>query len=82
MPAEFPRCSIWQCDKAGETARQCQPSLQGKLEEAVAAYRAALEEWTREAAPHWYDIAQQNMARCLALLGKRFPLRSESYGWP
>jgi hypothetical protein len=54
--------------------------LQGKLEEAVAAYRAALEEWTREAAPHWHDIAQQNMARCLALLGKRFSLRSESYG--
>ena len=42
-----------------------------RLEEAVAAYRAALEEWTREAAPHWHDIAQQNVARCLALLGQR-----------
>ena len=29
-----------------------------RLEEAVAAYRAALEEWTREATPHWHGIAQ------------------------
>jgi len=42
-----------------------------KLEEAVAAYRAALEEWTREAAPYWRDIAQQNLARCVALLEQR-----------
>jgi hypothetical protein len=43
----------------------------GKLTEAVAAYRAALEEWTREAAPYWHDLAQQNLARCLALLEQR-----------
>jgi tetratricopeptide (TPR) repeat protein len=39
-----------------------------RLEEAVAAYRAALEEWTREASPHWHDIAQRNLAGCLTLL--------------
>ncbi len=42
-----------------------------RQEEAVAAYHAALEEWTREVAPHWHDIAQQNLARCLALLEQR-----------
>ena len=40
----------------------------GKLTEAVAAFREALKEWTREAAPHWHEIVQRNMARCLALL--------------
>jgi hypothetical protein len=43
----------------------------GKLTEAVAAYRAALEEWTREAAPRWHDNAQQNKTQCLALLERR-----------
>jgi hypothetical protein len=42
-----------------------------RLEEAVAAYRAALEEWTPEVALHWHDIAQQNLHRCLALLEQR-----------
>jgi hypothetical protein len=42
-----------------------------RLEEAVAAYRAALEEWTCEAAPRGHDIAQQNMTQCLALLERR-----------
>jgi hypothetical protein len=42
-----------------------------RLEEAVAAYRAALEERTREATPYWHDITQQNLAQCLALLGQR-----------
>ena len=42
-----------------------------KLEEAVAAYREALKEWTREAAPRWHDIAQQNLTRCLALIEQR-----------
>jgi len=37
-----------------------------RLEEAVAAYRAALEERTREATPYWHDITQQNLAQCLA----------------
>jgi hypothetical protein len=42
-----------------------------RLEEAMAAYRAALEEMTREAAPHWHDIAQRNLAGCLTLLEQR-----------
>jgi hypothetical protein len=42
-----------------------------RLEEAVAAYRAALEEMTRAVAPHWHDIAQQNLAQCFALLEQR-----------
>ena len=41
------------------------------FEEAVAAYRAAPEEWTREATPHWHGIAQANLARCLAILEQR-----------
>jgi hypothetical protein len=42
-----------------------------KLVEAVAAYREALKEWTRDAAPHWHDLAQQNLARCIALSEQR-----------
>jgi hypothetical protein len=42
-----------------------------RLEEAVAAYRAALEEWTRAAAPHWHGIAQRNLAGCVVLLEQR-----------
>ena len=42
-----------------------------RLEEAVTAYRAALTEWTQERAPRWHDMAQQNFARCLALLEQR-----------
>jgi tetratricopeptide (TPR) repeat protein len=42
-----------------------------RLEEAVAAYRDALEELTRENAPHYQDIAQENLDRVLGLLGKR-----------
>lgn len=41
------------------------------LEAAAAAYRAALTELTNESAPHWHDTAQQNLARCLALLEQR-----------
>ena len=41
------------------------------LEEAVSAYRAALEEWTRERVPLWHNVAQQNLAQCLALLEQR-----------
>jgi ATP-dependent helicase YprA (DUF1998 family) len=44
-----------------------------RLKEAVAACHAALEEVTREAAPLWYDIAQQNLALCLALLEQLSP---------
>ncbi len=42
-----------------------------RLDEAVAAYRAALKEWTREAAPHWHEIARRNLARAEALLAER-----------
>jgi hypothetical protein len=42
-----------------------------RLEEAVSAYRAALEEWTRERVPLWHNVAQQNLAQCLALLEQR-----------
>jgi Tetratricopeptide repeat len=42
-----------------------------RVEEAVAAYRAALEEKTREDASYWHDIAQRNLARCLTLLEQR-----------
>jgi hypothetical protein len=42
-----------------------------RLEEAVAAYRAAREEWTHEAASHWHDMAQRNLACCLILLEQR-----------
>ncbi len=41
------------------------------LEEAVVAHRAALMEWTKERVPRWHDMAQQNLARCLALLEQR-----------
>jgi tetratricopeptide (TPR) repeat protein len=41
-----------------------------RLEEAVAAYRAALEKMT-EAPSFWHDIAQQDLARCLAFLEER-----------
>jgi hypothetical protein len=43
----------------------------GKLEEAVAAHREALKEWTKEAAPYWHNIAQQNLDRANALLAQR-----------
>jgi hypothetical protein len=42
-----------------------------RLEEAVAAYRAALEEITREAASHWHDVSSQNLASCVAILEQR-----------
>jgi hypothetical protein len=41
------------------------------LEEAVAAFRAALEESTVEASPYWHEIAQENLTRCLASLEQR-----------
>jgi len=43
----------------------------GKLEEAVAAYREALEELTKEAAPRWHDMAQRNLHSASALLAQR-----------
>ena len=42
-----------------------------KLEEAVAAYRAALEELKPESAPHWHSVAQLNLTKCLDLLQRR-----------
>ena len=42
-----------------------------KLEKAVAAYREALKEWTREAAPTQHASVQENLAACLDLLEQR-----------
>ena len=42
-----------------------------RLEEAVAAYRAALEEWTRDASTYWHDIAQRGLDRTMALVSQR-----------
>jgi putative tryptophan/tyrosine transport system substrate-binding protein len=58
---------------SGIVARLDRPSGNGtaKLVEAVAAYRAALEERTREAASHWHDITSQNLASCVAILEQR-----------
>jgi hypothetical protein len=42
-----------------------------RLEEAAATYRDALKERTPEAAPHWHDRTQKNLADCLALLEER-----------
>ena len=43
----------------------------GALTEAVAAYREALKEWTKEATPYWHNIAQQNLDRAKVLLAQR-----------
>jgi exonuclease VII small subunit len=40
-----------------------------RLEEAVAAYRDALKEWTRESAPLQWAMAQMNLGNALAWLG-------------
>ena len=42
-----------------------------RLEEAVAAYRAALEEWTRERAPLDWAGTQNNLGDALRALGER-----------
>jgi tetratricopeptide (TPR) repeat protein len=42
-----------------------------RLEEAVVAYRAALEEWTRERVPLNWATAQMNLGLALAGLGER-----------
>jgi Tetratricopeptide repeat len=52
------------------TLRQRESGM-ARLEEAVAAFRAALEEWTAGANAYWHEVAQQNMAECLALLEQR-----------
>ena len=41
------------------------------LAEAVAAYRAALEEWTRERAPLDWAMTQNNHGNALSELGER-----------
>jgi tetratricopeptide (TPR) repeat protein len=41
------------------------------LEESVAAYRAALEEWTEESEPHWYKIAGQKLDEASSMLAER-----------
>jgi tetratricopeptide (TPR) repeat protein len=42
-----------------------------RLEEAVVAYRAALEEWTRERVPLEWAMAQMNLGTALTALGER-----------
>jgi tetratricopeptide (TPR) repeat protein len=42
-----------------------------KLEEAVTAYREALEEWTRERAPLQWAMTQNNLGNALWRLGER-----------
>ncbi len=42
-----------------------------RLEEAVAAYRAALEEWTRERVPLQWAMTQNNLGDALSTLGGR-----------
>jgi len=42
-----------------------------RLREAVAAYREALQEWTRERVPHWWATTQNNLGEALAALGER-----------
>src|SRR5271156_6891228 len=42
-----------------------------RLEEAVAACRAALEEFTRERAPLQWAMTQNNHTKCLAVLDER-----------
>ncbi len=42
-----------------------------RLEEAVAAYRAALEEWTRERVPLDWAATQNNLGNALRTLGER-----------
>jgi hypothetical protein len=47
------------------------PTLEDQLEQAVAAYRAALEEFTRERAPLQWARTQLNLASALRMLGER-----------
>ena len=42
-----------------------------RLEEAVTAYRAALEEWTRERVPLDWAMTQNNLGNALSTLGER-----------
>jgi hypothetical protein len=42
-----------------------------RLEEAVAAYRAALQEWTRERVPLQWVTTQNNLGAALQMLGER-----------
>src|SRR6202022_983665 len=42
-----------------------------RLQEAVAAYRAALEEWTRDRVPLQWALTQMNLGTALARLGER-----------
>jgi tetratricopeptide (TPR) repeat protein len=46
-------------------------SGRARLEEAVAAYRAALEEWTRERVPLDWAGTQNNLGNALQTLGQR-----------
>src|SRR5271166_5278947 len=63
-------------DDADES-RQCARDARGAgkrhgaAEEAVAAYRAALEEWTRERVPLDWAMTQMNLGTALKTLGER-----------
>ena len=48
-----------------------QESETERLHEAIAAYRAALEEWTRERVPLQWATAQMNLGNALLRLGER-----------
>ena len=60
-----------------EQSRHCARELgeresgTAQLEEAVAAYREALKEWTRERVPLEWATTQNNLGTALATLGER-----------
>ena len=61
--AEQSRQRAWIARRAGER--------HGRLEEAVAAYRAALPEWTRDKVPLRWATTQNNLGTALLRLGER-----------
>src|SRR5690242_21327641 len=58
----FPYTTLFRSERESGTAR---------LEEAVAIYRAALEERTRERVPLDWAITQSNLGKALQILGER-----------
>ena len=51
--------------------RSASESGTARLNEAVAAYREALKEFTSERAPYYRDVAQKNLDAALKLLDER-----------
>ena len=72
-----PRARAARLGRDPEQSRQCACSLgeresgTARLEEAVAAYREALKEWTRERVPLDWAVTQNNLGNALATLGER-----------